>query len=200
MPQVLYERSMSLRGAILGFLSLEPTSGYTLKQRFDGSVRSFWSATQSQIYRELHALEGEGLVEVKAVPGAGKPDRKVYSLTEQGRAALETWLQEPLEPLLLRHPLLLKLVFAAHLPPKALDGVLAAYAQGLETTRAEYAARLKDPQIFSLARSEREGEIWRLSIEHGLAWCDTELQWINRTRTSLSQEKGEPKKWNRKTK
>ena len=49
---------MSLRGAILGFLSFEPTSGYTLKQRFDGSVRSFWSATQSQIYRELHARYG----------------------------------------------------------------------------------------------------------------------------------------------
>src|SRR4029450_9274695 len=104
---------MSLRGAILGFLSLEPTSGYTLKQRFDGSVRSFWSATQSQIFREPHALEEEGLVEVEAVPGNGKPERKVYSLTAPGRDALQRWLAEPLEPLGLRHPMLLKLVVGA---------------------------------------------------------------------------------------
>jgi hypothetical protein len=44
----------------------------------------------------------------------------------------------------------------------------------------EYAARLKDEAIFSLARSEREAAIWRLSIEHGVAWCDAELAWIER--------------------
>jgi PadR family transcriptional regulator, regulatory protein AphA len=191
---------MSLRSAILGFLAIEPTSGYTLKQRFDGSVRSFWSATQSQIYRELHALEGDGLVEARAVPGDGKPDRKVYSLTESGRAALEQWLAEPLEPMLLRHPLLLKLVFAAELPPETLDGILSKYAQGLEATRAEYAERLQDKKIFSLARSAREGEIWRLSIEHGIAWCDAELGWIGRARASLLPDKGGKKRWNRTAK
>src|SRR4249920_1068438 len=109
MTLVIYDsRGMSLRGAILGFLSLEPTSGYTLKQRFDGSVGSFWSATQSQIYRELHGLEQDGLASVETVPGLGKPDRKVYSLTPAGRAALARWLEEPREPLFLRHPLLLK--------------------------------------------------------------------------------------------
>ncbi len=191
---------MSLRGAILGFLSIEPTSGYTLKQRFDGSVRSFWSVTQSQIYRELHALEQEGLVEPTTLPGDGKPDRKVYSLTEAGRAALERWLDEPLEPLLLRHPLLLKLVFAAHMPPERLDDILARYAEGIESTRADYAGRLEDPRIFSLARSAREQDIWRLSIEHGLAWCDAELRWIERARGELSKRQGGQKRWNRKAK
>src|SRR5215471_12599247 len=111
---------MSLRGAILGFLSLEPTSGYLLKQRFDGSVGSFWTATQSQIYRELHQLEAEGLVAVERRPGDGRPDSKLYSLLPAGRAALAAWLDEPLEPLVLRHPLLLKLAFAAPLPPATL--------------------------------------------------------------------------------
>ena len=190
---------MSLRGAILGFLSFEPTSGYTLKQRFDGSVRSFWSATQSQIYRELHALEGEGLVEVEAVPGNGKPERKVYSLTASGRAALERWLAEPLDPLVLRHPMLLKLVFAAHAAPAALGGILEGYAEGVATSRTEYAGRLKDAAIFSLARSAREAAIWRLSIEHGIAWCDAELKWIARARRILSApaKKGS-RAWSRK--
>ena len=190
---------MSLRGAILGFLSLEPTSGYTLKQRFDGSVQSFWTATQSQIYRELHALEEAGAVEAERLPGDGKPDRKVYSLTKRGREELAAWLAEPLVPLVLRHPLLLKFVFAAELPPAVLDAQLARYAEGVAATRRDYAARLDSPEIFSLARAEREGVVWRLAIEHGLGWCDAELAWITRARRQLTRAPKGRKKWTRRT-
>jgi DNA-binding PadR family transcriptional regulator len=194
---------MSLRSAILGFLTLEPTSGYTLKQRFDGSVGSFWSVTQSQVYRELHALEADGLVSAKTIPGGGKPDRKVYSLTAAGRDALAHWLEEPLEPLFLRHPLLLKLVFSSEVPAKKLDALLAHYAEGVASTRADYQARLADPQIFSLARSPREATIWKLSIEHGLEWCDAELRWTEHARKTLmrsTNHKGGTKRWIRRTK
>jgi PadR family transcriptional regulator AphA len=181
---------MSLRAAILGFLSIEPTTGYTLKQRFDGSVRSFWSATQSQIYRELHAMQDEGLVTAKTRAGDGKPDRKVYTLSAAGRAALAAWLDEPLDPLMLRHPLLLKVVFAADLPPAKLDHILAQYAAVMTATRAEYAERLEVPQILSLARSKRERDVWRIAIEHGIAWCDMELAWLARARRALAGKRG----------
>jgi PadR family transcriptional regulator, regulatory protein AphA len=200
---------MSLRGAILGFLALEPMSGYTLKQRFDGSVRSFWTATQSQIYRELHGLGEDGLVEFTTVRGDGKPDAKVYSLTRDGRAALERWLEEPLEPMVLRHPLLLKLVFAAEVAPQRLGALLDGYVSEMRATRAEYRSRLDEPEIFSLARSRREATIWRLAVEHGVTWCDAELRWAERARRELgpaatrvkeTAEKAERKKksWSRK--
>jgi PadR family transcriptional regulator AphA len=176
---------VSLKAAILGFLELEPTSGYTLKQRFEGSVGSFWSVTQSQIYRELHALERQKLVSVRRQPGRGKPDSKIYAPTQKGRDFLRAWLLEPLPPLQLRHPLLLKLVFATELPPPALDGVLASYEQGLRQTEKEYRRRLSAKEIFSLARTRREARIWRLSIEHGLAWCRVELAWIKKARKEL---------------
>jgi len=190
---------MSLRGAILGFLSLEPTSGYALKQRFDGSVQSFWTATQSQIYRELHALEAEGAVEVERLPGEGKPDRKVYSLTKSGRGALAKWLDEPLDPLVLRHPLLLQFVFAAELPPAALDERLARYAEGVLAMRRDYEGRLESDAILSLARSPRERAVWQLAIEHGLGWCDAELAWIARARKQLSRAPKGRKRWTRRT-
>jgi PadR family transcriptional regulator, regulatory protein AphA len=178
---------MSLRAAILGFLSLEAMSGYSLQQRFDGSVGGFWTATQSQIYRELHALEAAGLVTVRVEHSDGKPARKIYANTADGRAELERWLQEPLPPLQLRHPLLLKLVFAAELAPAALDRVLASYQQGLAATRDEYASRVGAERIFALARSPREAELWQLSLEHGLAWVEVELAWVEKARERLSK-------------
>ncbi len=180
---------MSLRAAILGFLDIEPSSGYSLRQRFDGSVGSFWTVTQSQIYRELHALENDRLVAVKVTRGKGKPDRRTYALTDAGRDALRAWLNEPLLPMQLRHPLLLKLVFAASLEPAELDTLLEQYQRDMEATRTEYAARLASADIFDLARSPREGAIWRLSIEHGVGWCDAEIAWLRRARRELTDSR-----------
>jgi DNA-binding PadR family transcriptional regulator len=177
---------VSLRAAILGFLRLEPTSGYTLRQRFEGSVGSFWSVTQSQIYRELHALTKDGKVQVQQQAGDGKPDRKIYRLTKAGEEELDQWLQEPIEPLQLRHALLLKFVFAAEVEPRAFDEVLAKYELGLEATLAEYQGRASSPEIFSLARSRREAALWKLSIEHGVEWVEMELRWIRRARRELA--------------
>jgi DNA-binding PadR family transcriptional regulator len=180
---------VSLRGAILGFLELEPVSGYTLRLRFDGSIASFWSVTQSQIYRELKDLERDGLVVARVEKGSGKPDSRVYSVTPEGREALHQWLSEPLEPMQLRHPLLLKFVFAANVEPEKLDALLAHYAEGLEATRVEYQARASNPQIFSLARSKREADLWSLSLEHGLSWCDMELAWLTKARAKLKRSR-----------
>ena len=47
---------MSLEFAILGFLSYHPSTGYDLKKMFDVSIRHFWPADQSQIYRTLARL------------------------------------------------------------------------------------------------------------------------------------------------
>lgn len=181
---------MSLRAAILGFLRLEPTSGYMLRKRFEGSVGSFWSVTQSQIYRELHALEQDGLIAGEREAGDGKPDRLVYALSNKGDAALDTWLAEPVEPVQLRHPLLLKFVLCADVKPAVLDDVLAKYGAATAQTRADYAARLATKEIFSLARSKREAALWRLSIEHGLAWCDAEIAWVAKARRELRPRRG----------
>ena len=161
-----------------------------LRKRFEGSVGSFWSVTQSQIYRELHALEEGGLVTSSREPGDGKPDRLVYALTKAGKGELDAWLRSPVAPLSLRHPLLLKLVFAAELDPKALDEVLDAYRASVAATREEYVARLSMKEIFSLARSKREALLWKLSIEHGLAWCDAELGWLSKARRALRPRRG----------
>lgn len=181
---------MSLRQAILGFLDLEPTTGYTLGQRFSGSVGSFWSATQSQIYRELHDLERAGLAQVEVFPQPGKPPRKVYSLTAAGRAELARLLAAPIEPLVLRDPFLLKFVFSADVPPEELDQALARQADELEARRSEYRARLSSPQIFSLARSEREALLWRLSLQNGLGWCEAQLSWLGQARQELAARRG----------
>ena len=51
---------------------------------FDASVRHFWPADQSQIYRTLSHLADKGLAELEVVEQIDRPDRKVYHITPAG--------------------------------------------------------------------------------------------------------------------
>ncbi len=87
---------MSLRYALLGLLH-RPASGYELKRTFDASLAYFWTANLSQIYPTLQQLEEKGLLISNKQPSDLGPDRRVYTRTPDGEAALLSWLSEPPE-------------------------------------------------------------------------------------------------------
>ncbi len=115
---------MSLRHAILGFLSLRPQTGYELKNVFANSVSHFWSADQAQIYRMLSELVDKGLASVERIAQADRPDRKVHHITSAGRVALDTWLQTPSSPPIPREPFLVKLFFMSRLDTDQVKGLV----------------------------------------------------------------------------
>jgi PadR family transcriptional regulator, regulatory protein AphA len=103
-----------LKYALLGFLSYQPLSGYDLETHIRQSTAHFWHARLSQVYMTLRDLEAEGLVTSTLEAQEKRPDRRVYTVTDSGRAALQTWLQEPqTERSPAKDALLLKLFFAA---------------------------------------------------------------------------------------
>ncbi|SEA42264.1 PadR family transcriptional regulator [Microbulbifer marinus] len=124
---------MSLRYAVLTLLDIEPGSGYDLKRRFERSVSHFWSASHQQMYRELHKLHDEGLLDCTEQPQEGKPDKKIYSLTERGRAALQAWVQQPTPAQKIREPFLIQLFAGHHLTD---EQARAAVQRQLEEHRA----------------------------------------------------------------
>lgn len=85
---------MSLRYGILGLLTYSPMSGYHLKKVFDGSVKHMWSASLSQIYRDLGTLEKNGLISSTIEHQEDRPDKKVYTITEEGKIAFHEWLHD----------------------------------------------------------------------------------------------------------
>src|SRR5215213_5272511 len=86
---------MSLQHLILGILNYAPVSGYDLNKAFQVSVQHFWDTDQSQVYRALYKLNDLGWVTVDVVEQESVPDKKIYGLTEAGRAELRRWLATP---------------------------------------------------------------------------------------------------------
>lgn len=87
---------MALQHAILVSLCEQSGSGYELARRFDRSIGYFWTATHQQIYRTLRAMGDDGWVHVTPVVQQGRPDKKVYTVSKEGRAELARWIGEPL--------------------------------------------------------------------------------------------------------
>ena len=87
---------MALPHAILVSLSEQSGSGYELARRFDRSIGLFWTATHQQIYRTLRVMEDDGWLHATPVVQQGRPDKKVYTVADAGRAELARWIAEPL--------------------------------------------------------------------------------------------------------
>ena len=154
---------MSLEYAILGFLNYRPLSGYDLKKVFDNSVRHFWPADQSQIYRTLAKLAEQGYVEQEIVRGLDRPDRKEYRITPAGQEALRTWLLNPLPSQDLRIAELIQVFFAGQLSDQQ---ALALFERLAAAARATLAAYDQIPQPAEAdaqaAGMQRERFFWQL--------------------------------------
>ncbi len=96
---------------ILGLLWIRPMSGYDIKQTFDRAISSYWNAGNSQIYTTLKNLHKAKLVDAEVIVQTSRPNRKVYRLTELGRADLTRWLQEDVPERFSKDEFLSKLFF-----------------------------------------------------------------------------------------
>lgn len=100
---------MALGDAILACLTERPMTGYELAKTFDASIGFFWKADHQQIYRELSRLREKGHVQGREVVQSGKPNKLVYTLTTEGRAALKHWAARPSVPPSIKDDLLVRL-------------------------------------------------------------------------------------------
>ena len=169
---------MSLEYAILGFLNYHPYTGYDLKKIFDTSVRHFWSADQSQIYRTLARLMEQGHVAMEKVPQADRPDRKVYSITETGRAELLRWLASP-PPLDEPHSApLVQVFFAGNLSDAEILDKFEDFAGVMRQLLARYDAVPSALGPFEREiTSPREHYFWMLTLDNGVRNMRANLEW-----------------------
>ena len=167
---------MSLLHAILGILNLTEASGYDLKtQMFDRSVAHFWQADQAQIYRTLEKLAEKGWVESRLEIQTERPNRKVYRITDTGRAELIRWLREPQALPIHREPFLIQLFFGTLLPNEALIALAKHQLHQHQQKLEEYTQTLL-PQIAE--QTGRTHTLMRLTLDLGISSEKLYVAWL----------------------
>ena len=174
---------MALVHTILTVLCEHPASGYDISKQFEETVSCYWKASQQQIYRELGKIEEKGWVAFELVPQVGKPDKKIYAITESGRQELRRWYREPTEPTPIREDLLVKVLGGAYMPHLVL----------LEEVKRRRQVHLKQMRHYqekeayyqSLTELPLQEQYRYLTLRRGLRyeqdwidWCDEVLAFL----------------------
>ena len=106
---------MTVRNAILAFLSQHPRHGYELRAALLAMVggEDKWNVKPAQVYTTLDRLEEAGLISCDSDLGEGdEPDRRIYAITPQGESELRDWFENGVEPEHHRDEFFLKIMAA----------------------------------------------------------------------------------------
>jgi len=77
---------MNVRTLCLAILNLQDATGYEIKKLcIEGRFQHFVETSFGSIYPALSKLEKDGSVTCQTQAQDGKPDRKIYSITDAGR-------------------------------------------------------------------------------------------------------------------
>jgi PadR family transcriptional regulator, regulatory protein AphA len=170
---------VSLPHLLLGLLVDAPLSGYDLYRVFQSTVQHFWTTDQSQIYRALYKMKADGWVDVEVIHQTDNPDKKLYHVTNSGRAELRQWLMQPIEDDPPREAWLGQLFFGDQTPTEDMLNLLNGYMRHLRTQIDVFTAleaaltagmpdgQLTRPMFFRIA-----------TLQYGLAKHLFELDWV----------------------
>ena len=174
---------MSLKHALLGFLSYQPMTGYDLKQHFDRSIYYFWNAKLSQIYPTLSKMKDEGWLTMEVEHQEDRPNRKVYHVTEAGREELRRWLREPTAVAPVRDAFLIKIFFGGQLDKGEALSQLRHHLALHQEQLAAYQETVRETirQNVEATGLELEGFFWGLTLDRGIKYEQGWIEWCQET-------------------
>jgi len=164
--------------AVLALLAIEgERSGYDLLKLVQQAIGHVWSPARSGLYAVLPRLVRNGLATSRTVEQSDRPDKQLYVISEQGRSALDGWL-ETVEPGS-RETFFLKL-FVGKLTTH--DVLLAHVEQFVADTEARLATlRAIEPT------NTNTGHDWyhRHLLVYGIERAEHDLEWAARVERAL---------------
>jgi DNA-binding PadR family transcriptional regulator len=185
-------RTSQTETAVLGALSVEPMTGYAVREAIRDVLGHFWSESFGQIYPTLAELERRGHVRRR---GSDRPRSSTFAITASGHRRLKELLAEPIQPEPPRNGLMLRLFFGRRLGPDACRALV-------ERTKADAERRLEELRSIrsEIERDDTHAEdrpYWLLTVAAGeqgaratIAWADESLAALDRIRPSSHTARG----------
>ena len=166
--------------ALLGLLGVQPWTAYELVVQVKRSLHYFWPRSEAHLYAELKRLVERGHAQAEVVEGRRR-QRTRYTITPEGRAALEDWLSTEPAPPALEIEGLLRVLLADQGTAKDLRAAVEATARQAEELRAGGTMLLEElldgggpfPQRLHL--TERAVSLYGEFVLLLIRWCDETL-------------------------
>lgn len=184
---------MSLKHGLLGLLNYGSMTGYELDKAFKASLSFFWQAKTSQIYRELDAMERNGWLSSKRVIQSEKPNKRVYTITDDGKEELSKWLSSPetdvADAMRVKSAFLMRVFFAGEMSKEQSLEMLRTYRQKcLESSKELGTAYNAISEYKGIVGDDTKSKYWEISVLYGEAFFDAGLNWADKAIAILEKE------------
>jgi DNA-binding PadR family transcriptional regulator len=168
--------------AVLGGLSVQPMTGYALREAIREVLGHFWSESFGQIYPTLAELERQGSVRRQ---GSNRTRSSTFAITTSGTARLQQLLAQPIQPVPPRNGLMLRLFFGRHLGPEACRSLLLEAKADAERRLAEYEAIRK--QLLEDQDHAEDRRYWLMTVSAGEHTARAATAWADQSLTALDE-------------
>jgi DNA-binding PadR family transcriptional regulator len=172
---------VSIRYSLLALLRERPHYGYELRQEFEARTGSVWPLNIGQVYTTLDRLQRDGLVDEAGEDSEG---RRMWQITEAGRAECDRWLTVPIEHVeRARDALAMKLAIASTMPELDIASII--QSQRESTTRTlQDLTRTKAAGGDSRSPSEMA---WLLVVDSMIFQAEAEIRWLDHSEQRLAR-------------
>ena len=167
---------MNVRTLCLAILMGGDATGYEIRKLVsDGHFSHFGDASFGSIYPALSRMDAEGLVVSREEQQDGKPNRKVYSITNAGREAFLEGLSKPAQKDIFKSEFLLLAMCAELMQPKDVTRAIDLQISYLEVELAQIDSAVREVDF--------SGADW--VADYGRTCLSTGLAYIQKNRAKL---------------
>ena len=166
--------------AILGILSVEPMSGYQIKNCINGGVGYFLEIDYKQIYPALKNIVANGLATYEVIKTEKGGESKRYKLTDAGLHKFREWMERPItNGKQMASELMLKLFYGQNVSTE----IILTHMENYRVLMANSLQEMED--LSACVDSEPEKDtFWhyrRTTVNKGLMHCQMEVDWCEQT-------------------
>ena len=105
---------------ILGLLMEKSRTGYEIKEVFETIFSHFYGGSYGMIYPTLKKLQNQGLVEKEVIFQDGKPNKNVFTITENGKIQFYNYLGTSISPESRESEFLVRMYLGEHVKKEVL--------------------------------------------------------------------------------
>lgn len=177
----------SVRNTLLGLLAQRPRHGYELHAAFEAVVggEQNWDVKPAQVYSTLGRLQDAGLISVDALEQDGGPEKRIYMVTDAGRAALCEWLAAPVASEHQRDEFYLKLMLAlatGEMDPRRV----------MQIQRGSLYQELHNLTVQRAEADPRSDLAHILLLDHAIMHVEADLRWLEMVEARLEDVRKQP--------
>lgn len=175
---------MKGRDVVLGILNNSPRTGYEINDILKNQLSYFYDGTLGMIYPTLRKLEAEGKIKKEQILQDDKPNKKVYSITDEGKKEFKSYMLSEVDPESIKSDFLLRLYFGKDFLSD--EQVTALIEQEINRKMQQL---LFIKSNFNKWNQQGMQELQEITVEYGISYYENAIKFLEKKKSEFSNHK-----------